>query len=84
MSATDYAVRRRNSIQIQARKQAALNLFYRIMSAEPDALDQECSALGLDRTGLTDIEIRRQLLSWHRRQMGNSLKTGLPTFSTNC
>lgn len=50
----------------QAAKQADLMLFYSIMSADFETLHAQCTRLGLDGNGLSDYEIRRLLLHWHR------------------
>lgn len=54
--------------QAQANKQAALDLFYRIMSAEGETLLKACKVAGLDTASQSEDELRRRLLAWHRQR----------------
>ena len=56
--------------QAQANKQAALDLFYRIMSTEGEILLKACEAAGLETAGQSEDDLRRRLLAWHRQRQG--------------
>lgn len=59
---------RRVAAKAKAEKEADLALFHRIMSAEPQALYDECAACKLPTESLTIDEVRRLLLTHLRGQ----------------